>query len=265
MKILIKILLTILWIAVVGGCVVLFILAKNEHSTRNCKNLSVKIEYDNSPEFISQQEVISLIEKKFGKIDKQNVDSVKIDNIKKLVDSNPYVKYSDIKVTVEGNVEVFIRQEEPLFQYVTQTNNWKIVTRSGKVIPLKAQKPFSSFVVSGDINDVLLDNENIFSVCELDKEVDKSVSGIISCYSIADFVSKDEVLKSLIEQVVLDKNNHISLVTKVGNHIVEFGDTTNTMNKFARLKVFYQKALPSIGWDKYKVINLNFDNQIVCN
>ncbi|MCD7935525.1 MAG: cell division protein FtsQ, partial [Tannerellaceae bacterium] len=30
------------------------------------------------------------------------------------------------------------------------------------------------------------------------------------------------------------------------------------------LQVFYEQAIPKVGWDKYSLINLKFKDQIVC-
>ncbi len=35
-------------------------------------------------------------------------------------------------------------------------------------------------------------------------------------------------------------------------------------SKFERLEEFYREALPRVGWDRYKEINIEFDNQVVC-
>jgi cell division protein FtsQ len=34
--------------------------------------------------------------------------------------------------------------------------------------------------------------------------------------------------------------------------------------KLENLKLFYQKALPKVGWERYSSINLKYKNQIVC-
>ena len=34
--------------------------------------------------------------------------------------------------------------------------------------------------------------------------------------------------------------------------------------KLANLKLFYEQAIPKVGWEKYSMINLKYKNQIVC-
>ena len=34
--------------------------------------------------------------------------------------------------------------------------------------------------------------------------------------------------------------------------------------KLANLRLFYEQAIPKMGWEKYSIINLKYRNQIVC-
>ncbi len=34
--------------------------------------------------------------------------------------------------------------------------------------------------------------------------------------------------------------------------------------KLNKLKHFYTKGLPNIGWNKYKVLNVEYEDQVVC-
>ena len=70
----------------------------------------------------------------------------------------------------------------------------------------------------------------------------------------------------------------MEVVPRVGNHVVKVGRIPQfkdkerrekeiekfLSNKFQRLKKFYVYGLNKIGWNKYKYINIEFDNQIIC-
>jgi cell division protein FtsQ len=63
----------------------------------------------------------------------------------------------------------------------------------------------------------------------------------------------------------VNKNTEFELVPKVGRHIIVFGDIDNMEKKFDKLIVFYKEGLNKTGWDKYKIINLKYENQVVCS
>jgi cell division protein FtsQ len=83
---------------------------------------------------------------------------------------------------------------------------------------------------------------------------------------------------NLVEQINVLPNQGIEIVPRVGNHVVYLGQlpwakqnsvrrqliTEMINSKMTRLEKFYRYGLSQAGWNKYKYINLEFDNQIVC-
>ena len=59
-----------------------------------------------------------------------------------------------------------------------------------------------------------------------------------------------------------DKN--IELVPRVGDHVIYLGKLDDFEQKLKRVKVFYEKGLNKVGWNKYSRISVEFDNQIIC-
>ena len=47
------------------------------------------------------------------------------------------------------------------------------------------------------------------------------------------------------------------------NTIIEFGNNNRLKNKIQNLKAFYNRAISKNEIDKYKKINLQFENQVV--
>ena len=58
-------------------------------------------------------------------------------------------------------------------------------------------------------------------------------------------------------------NEHLQLVPRVGNHIIDFGNANNISTKFRNLYTFYEKVLPQVGWNKYREISVEHTSQIV--
>ena len=49
-----------------------------------------------------------------------------------------------------------------------------------------------------------------------------------------------------------------------GEHVILLGDPGNFEDKLQRVRIFYKNGFPTVGWNKYKAINVAFDGQIVC-
>ena len=56
----------------------------------------------------------------------------------------------------------------------------------------------------------------------------------------------------------------MEIVPRVGDQIVYLGTLDNFQKKLRNLRIFYDKAMGTVGWNKYKRINLEYDNQIIC-
>ena len=91
-------------------------------------------------------------------------------------------------------------------------------------------------------------------------------------------IMDNELWKNQIEQVNVLDDQGIELIPRVGEHIIyighlpkdtQKGDTGKkigeyVMKKLDTLEKFYHYGLSQAGWNKYKYINLEFDNQIIC-
>ena len=50
----------------------------------------------------------------------------------------------------------------------------------------------------------------------------------------------------------------------MGDHIIYLGAPRDIPKKLERLRKFYKYGLSQAGWDRYKRISVEFDNQIIC-
>ena len=57
----------------------------------------------------------------------------------------------------------------------------------------------------------------------------------------------------------------IELVPRVSDAIIVLGTLDNYQSKLEKLYKLYQKGFNVIGWNKYKVIDLQYKDQIVCS
>ena len=83
-------------------------------------------------------------------------------------------------------------------------------------------------------------------------------------YRTALYIKGDTLWDNQIEQLFVDLKGDVEMVPRVGSHKIILGSTDSLQTKFRNLLVFYKKAIPKVGWDTYKTINLKYNNQIVC-
>ena len=78
------------------------------------------------------------------------------------------------------------------------------------------------------------------------------------------YINKDRFLSAQIDQIYVNAIGELSMVPRVGEQIILFGNAGDYQVKFRNLKALYTEGFKNGGWSIYKSINLEFHNQIVC-
>lgn len=76
-------------------------------------------------------------------------------------------------------------------------------------------------------------------------------------------IDHDKELREIVSMYMLGDSNNIYLVPRVNGHIVNVGNLDNLDGKMDKLKLFYHKVLPTVGWMKYDTISLKWDYRVV--
>ncbi|MGB3006111.1 MAG: hypothetical protein WBC06_06365, partial [Chitinophagaceae bacterium] len=79
----------------------------------------------------------------------------------------------------------------------------------------------------------------------------------------ANYIFKNPFWQSQVAQIDITPEGTFEMIPVVGNHTVKLGDGENISNKFRRLMVFYKQVLSKTGFDKYKIIDVQYAGQVV--
>ena len=78
------------------------------------------------------------------------------------------------------------------------------------------------------------------------------------------FVDEHEFWKAQVAEVFIEPGGKLSFTQQVGDQRIEFGLPENISEKFAKLMVFYRQIPSVLGWDTYHRVNVEYQNQIIC-
>ena len=70
--------------------------------------------------------------------------------------------------------------------------------------------------------------------------------------------------KRRFRKYLLSPVGKLSFTQQVGDQRIEFGLPENISEKFAKLMVFYRQIPSVLGWDTYHRVNVEYQNQIIC-
>ena len=87
-----------------------------------------------------------------------------------------------------------------------------------------------------------------------------------SLVHLARYLHTNDFANDLVEQINVAPDGRVALIPRIGCQVIQMGklDSLTLRTQMQNLRVFYDKVLPTVGWNTYREISLEFNNQIVC-
>lgn len=236
----------ILVIGVAAYIVYAIITASSPSPEDRCNHIELNIEQNLHSGFITN----GIIENELRKANIYPKDRLMADirtrDIEKTLSKNEFIEQVECYKTANNSVIINIRQRTPVIYMLPDNGKGYYIDKFGKVIT-KSNYPVNLPVATGNISE---------------KYAKKYLS------ELGTFIVNDEFWNSQIEQIEVkvnaDKEYVIDLIPRVGHQIIHLGHISHFEKKLHRLMVFYQKVMPTVGWNKYSAINLEYKGQIIC-
>ena len=206
-----------------------------KNNSRIINKIHVKI-LPNSSYFISADSIRNTINKYIL----TSKDSISLSKIEQEIDKNTYVEKSQVYMKIGQELNVDIKQKEPVARVITVDS----------IFYLDKNSNFMSLSKLKSSNVPL-----IFGFSEY--------SDLKYLTEISLMIKNDEFLNKNISQIFIKDDQKIDLKMRGNNTIIEFGNNNRLKNKTKNLKAFYNRAISKNEIDKYKKINLRFENQVV--
>lgn len=240
-----------LWLISLSGLVLLMSFIEVKKVAQKCKD--VKVILPGRYNFIERDEVDRILLEAGGALVGRNLNDINIHKLENSLKNNPFIEYAKVYADMDGIVHVQIRQRVPVLRVINMANVHFYIDGNGLKMPLSDNFTAKVLVANG-----FIDEDFSGKVDTLNSKLSKDL------YRMALFIKTDTLWDNQIEQLFVDLKGDIEMVPRVGDHKIILGDADSLQTKFRNLLVFYKKAMPKVGWDTYKTINLKYANQIVC-
>ena len=191
--------------------------------------------------FISDSEIRNLILKNHPDIIGKPTTRINKENLEQIINKIPSVKNTEVFTSLRGYLHLEIEQRKPVVRLLKGKGFY--IDEEGRRMPLSSNYTSRVLVVSGHIKDKTIETDLM---------------------PLVNFITKDEFWSSQINQIYVDSNDEYILIPRVGGQKIEMGKIDNFERKFDKLYALYKDGFSTVGWNKYKKINLKYENQIVC-
>jgi cell division protein FtsQ len=236
----------ILGILAVLGTLAYLIFAIVQYSgsvgAQKCTEVVVQIKDSTEHPYVSTSEIRHLMELNDLNLVGQRLDEIDYRRVEHVVSVLRMVNRAECYSSNSGKVIVQVWQYAPVLR-VMQEHGSFYIDDSGERIDISYNSAADVLVASGYIRDSM---------------------HVKRLFRMALLLRQDPFWNVQIEQIYVEPNGDWTLIPRVGDYEIHFGLPNDVEDKLQRLKLFYLKALPKVGWERYSSISVKFKNQIVC-
>jgi len=260
-----KIVITVLWIIALSGLTMSLAFVNKKEKQVRVEHISITVQNAGENQFVDEEDIKDFFKERKDPILNTELKNMDVHLLEKVLNSHPAVESADFSVDVNGDVKINVTQRTPLVRIFNQDGESYYMDTQTKLMPLSDKYTARVLVANGFIHEPYARRYS-FSAKQIgENEMFKEISVLDDIYRMADYITKDSLLNTLIHQISITKEKEFELYPAIGNHKIEFGEAEDIKEKFEKLKIFYKEGLNKTdNWNKYSTISLKYKNQVVC-
>lgn len=226
---------------------------EKESNDKEIRKVIIRLQDKYGNHFIDEMDIRKLISKNFtdsipGKLSRE----VNLKELENRIYKNKFVESVEVYKDHKGNLLVDVTQWRAIARIVQSKGPHAYIGEAGNLLPLSSKFTARVLIVDGDRAGKFLDSA--FIVSEEAKAFIKMLH----------MIDEDPFLKAQVSQVTFKSNGKTVLYSQVGDEAIEFGRPEELEEKFKKYKIYYKKILPLKGYNKFRRVNLEYKDQIIC-
>jgi cell division protein FtsQ len=166
--------------------------------------------------------------------------------------ANPFIEYAKVYGDMDGTLMIEISQRQPILRMLNRFDQDFYIDMHGLKLPLSPNFTARVLAVNGFIDEPFGGRVDTMRT-QIARDVFKTVS----------YIHADPLWDAQIAQVYVNVDKEIELIPRVGSQRILLGSADSLDVKFKNLLGFYKQALPKMGWEAYKTINIKYTNQVI--
>lgn len=207
-----------------------------------CTHFEIVLTDFDKIQLLSQRDVAVLLDRANLNPMGKSIKNINTEQIEDEILKNEMIKTVECFKSPSGSVKVTISQRCPKFRVVGFDSYY--IDTDRKPMPVSTNYAAYVPVVSGRVT-------KTFAVGKL--------------YDFINYLEEHPFWNAQIEQINIRDDLKVELVPRVGDAIVLLGKLDNFEPRLEKLRKLYEKGFNVIGWNRYKHIDLQFKDQVVCS
>lgn len=246
-----RIMQAVITLVVVTGSVLAILSASQIQNKTKLAGIDIRIKNEQFG-FIDKDEVkAQLLSNRHIDLTKTSMKKLDIRQMEEILNASPWIEHAQLYVDNKHVLHVNITQRVPMARLFEKNGNSYYLDHTLRSMPLSDKYIHYTTVVT--------------NVPEL-KDDSFATAFKAQVVALVKHIEHDSFWNAQVSQIIVtDDTTGFELVPILGEHRILFGDTSNMQQKFDHLLAFYKKVLNRIGWDKYQVLDVRFNGQVVAS
>ncbi|MDR2910813.1 MAG: hypothetical protein LBV47_05565 [Bacteroidales bacterium] len=214
-------------------------------------NICSKIEVNFNPNDIikvTENDIVRMVKAVDNQVLGKSLTQINTEKIEKEIEKLKAIKKAEVyKVMVKdstsfkGIISIKVKHHEPFIRVMSANGNY-YMDKKGNKFPVSINYTANVLTVTGNIEDEV--------------SINKLIPFIM-------YVEDDDFWKAQIQQIHVKSDGDVILIPLVGDQFIELGNFDNYEKKLKNARAFYEQVLSKNNWDKYKTVNVKYDNQVI--
>ncbi|MUU78860.1 cell division protein FtsQ/DivIB [Winogradskyella endarachnes] len=226
-------------IALVGLVCFLFAFSNHRNKDRIVGEPNIEFLGENNL-FITDENVSKLLIQNLEPVSKQPKEIIDLNKLESALNSNPMIKQAEVFMSVNGELSAEVEQKRPIARVNTKASYY--IDDEGGFMPLSHNYAARVPLITGNIDKNKLQN----------------------VFQFAKAVDEDDFLKKYVIEIRQNNDNTIDFKIRKSDFTVHLGTLKQLDKKINNFKAFYQKAFKDQILERYALVNLKFDKQVIC-
>ena len=215
---------------------------KDVRRSDTCKAIEIVVKDSLDKHFVTEADLMSFLKREKMYPVNKSMAEINTEKIEEALLTNEMIARIEAYKTPSGIIKLEVEQKMPILRVISTKGNF-YVDNKGTLMPVSNRYVAHVPIASGYV-------EKELAITEL--------------YNFALFLQQDKFWNAQVEQIYIHPDGEVELIPRVGNFRIVLGVFDGYKEKLNNLKLFYDKVVPKMGWEKYSIINLKYKNQIVC-
>lgn len=223
-----------------------------------CEGVVITIADSSRHRFVTNDDIMNALRETGICVTGAKVSEIPLSKLEAKVKSFKELEVAEVYMSEDRKLHVYADQREPVMRVVASYGGDFFIDRHGVIMRRHNLYTPSLHILEVDM---IFNAEQMNGMNIHDSE---KTENLVRAFELINYIRGHSVWNQMIDQIEMTRDGRVTLVPNVGNHTVRLGRTDDYKEKLNKLLVFYREAMPVAGWDRYRVVNIEYKGQVVC-